>query len=57
MRHQKGHDASGNKERGGQITFADVAGVDEAKEELEEIVVCSHEASHVHLFDRTQQHI
>ena len=27
-------------EQGEIITFADVAGVDEAKEELEEIVVC-----------------
>lgn len=27
-------------EQGESITFADVAGVDEAKEELEEIVVC-----------------
>lgn len=27
-------------EQGELITFADVAGVDEAKEELEEIVVC-----------------
>lgn len=27
-------------EQGETVTFADVAGVDEAKEELEEIVVC-----------------
>ncbi|MCO5596012.1 hypothetical protein L7F22_050065 [Adiantum nelumboides] len=40
MRNQKGHDSNGSmdRDRGGTITFADVAGVDEAKEELEEIV-------------------
>lgn len=38
LRSQKGQDLNGNKDRGGSITFADVAGVDEAKEELEEIV-------------------
>lgn len=40
LRNQKGHDSNGNKDQdqGGVITFADVAGVDEAKEELEEIV-------------------
>lgn len=40
LRSQKGQDLNGNKDQdiGGSITFADVAGVDEAKEELEEIV-------------------
>eukprot|EP00250_Pteridium_aquilinum_P011727 c20265_g1_i1 orf=540-3170(-) len=39
-RMKKGQDFNGSKDQdqGGSITFADVAGVDEAKEELEEIV-------------------
>lgn len=42
IRHRKSGGSSGAKasEQGEMITFADVAGVDEAKEELEEIVVC-----------------
>lgn len=41
LRNRKGSASSGGKDRdnGGPIMFADVAGVDEAKEELEEIVV------------------
>ncbi|KAG6552906.1 hypothetical protein Mapa_005562 [Marchantia paleacea] len=40
LRNRKGSASSGGKDRdnGGPIMFADVAGVDEAKEELEEIV-------------------
>lgn len=42
IRNRKSGGSSGAKasEQGETITFADVAGVDEAKEELEEIVVC-----------------
>jgi cell division protease FtsH len=41
MRGRKGLLSGGGKDRdgGGPVMFADVAGVDEAKEELEEIVV------------------
>lgn len=41
LRHRKSGSPTGGKasEHGDTITFADVAGVDEAKEELEEIVV------------------
>jgi cell division protease FtsH len=35
-----GSGGSKDSEQGETITFADVAGIDEAKEELEEIVVC-----------------
>ena len=42
LRKRKSGNPGGAKasEQGESITFADVAGVDEAKEELEEIVVC-----------------
>lgn len=42
LRNHKSGSSGGAKvsEQGEAITFADVAGVDEAKEELEEIVVC-----------------
>ena len=42
VRNRKSGGSGGSKvsEQGETITFADVAGVDEAKEELEEIVVC-----------------
>lgn len=42
LRNRKSGGSSGAKvtEHGESVTFADVAGVDEAKEELEEIVVC-----------------
>ena len=42
MRNRKASGSSGAKvsEHTDVVTFADVAGVDEAKEELEEIVVC-----------------
>ena len=42
LRKRKSGNPGGAKasEQGEAITFADVAGVDEAKEELEEIVVC-----------------
>lgn len=42
LRNRKSGNSGGPKvsEQGDLITFADVAGVDEAKEELEEIVVC-----------------
>lgn len=43
LRNRKSGSSGGTKvaEQGESITFADVAGVDEAKEELEEIVVCA----------------
>lgn len=42
LRSRKSGASGGTKvnEQGETVTFADVAGVDEAKEELEEIVVC-----------------
>ena len=42
LRNRKSGASGGAKvsEQGETVTFADVAGVDEAKEELEEIVVC-----------------
>jgi cell division protease FtsH len=42
MRKGKNSGSGGSKvsEQTDLVTFADVAGVDEAKEELEEIVVC-----------------
>lgn len=42
LRSRKSGGGAGTKmsDQGETITFADVAGVDEAKEELEEIVVC-----------------
>jgi cell division protease FtsH len=42
IRNRKSGGSGGSKdsEQGETITFADVAGIDEAKEELEEIVVC-----------------
>jgi len=42
LRNRKASGSSGAKvsEHTDVVTFADVAGVDEAKEELEEIVVC-----------------
>lgn len=42
LRNRKASCSSGAKvfEHADVVTFADVAGVDEAKEELEEIVVC-----------------
>lgn len=42
LRNRKSGSSNGAKvsEQGETVTFADVAGVDEAKEELEEIVVC-----------------
>ena len=39
-RKSRGSGGAKVSEQGETITFADVAGVDEAKEELEEIVVC-----------------
>lgn len=43
LRNRKSAGVGGAKasDQGETITFADVAGVDEAKEELEEIVACS----------------
>lgn len=42
LRDRKPGSSNGAKvsEQGETVTFSDVAGVDEAKEELEEIVVC-----------------
>jgi len=37
--HKSGTSSTKSSERGETVTFADIAGVDEAKEELEEIVV------------------